>query len=156
MVSNSLFLRKMILTETWYKTYNSELLAIVKAFKTWRHYLKGCKHEFLVLIDHNNFRHFMDTKSLGSRQVCWAQELSHYHFCINYWQDKDNGTANALLQYLQQNAKEKATFWTENTKILHRLQSSLANVFGLFLDVFYPFYQILMCSTAVLPQLQWF
>ena len=28
------FLKKMILAETWYETYNSELLAIVKAFKT--------------------------------------------------------------------------------------------------------------------------
>lgn len=28
------YFRKMILAETWYKTYNDELLAIVKAFKT--------------------------------------------------------------------------------------------------------------------------
>ncbi len=33
------FSRKMILAETWYKTHNQELLAIVEAFKTWRHYL---------------------------------------------------------------------------------------------------------------------
>ena len=63
------FSRKMISAETRYKTYNAELLAIVEAFKTWRHYLEGCKHEVLVLIDHNNLCWFMDTKSLSSRQV---------------------------------------------------------------------------------------
>ena len=51
---------------------------------------------------------------------------------------------------------KKTIFWTKNTKILHWLQSSLANVFGIFLDVFLPFYQIFVCSTAVLPQLQQF
>ena len=70
------FLRKMIPAETQYETYNSELLAIVKAFKTWRHYLVSCKHEVLVLTDHNNLRRFMDIKSLSFRQVRWAQELS--------------------------------------------------------------------------------
>ena len=70
------FSRKMIPAEIWYKTYDGELLAIVEAFKTWRHYLKGCKHEVLVFIDHNNLRRFMNTKSLSSKQVRWAQELS--------------------------------------------------------------------------------
>ena len=78
------FSRKIIPVETRYKTHDGELLAIVEAFKTWRHYLEGCKHEVLVLTDHNNLRRFMDTKNLSSRQVCWAQELFCYHFCIDY------------------------------------------------------------------------
>ena len=83
-------------------------------------------------------------------------KLFCYYFCIDYWQGKANRATDALLQYLQQNAKEKAIFQAENTKILYRLQSSLANVSGLFLDVSFPFYQIFICSTAVLPQLQRF
>ena len=78
------FLRKMFAAETRYKTHDGELLAIVEAFKTWRHYLEGCKHEVLVLTDHNNLCRFMDMKSLSSRQVRWAQELSWYHFRIDY------------------------------------------------------------------------
>ena len=74
------FLRKMILAKTRYKTHNGELLAIVKAFKTWRHYLEGCKHKVLVLTDYNKLCQFMDMKSLSSIQVRWAQKLSHYHF----------------------------------------------------------------------------
>ena len=95
----------------------------------------------------------MDTKNLSSRQVCWAQELFCYYFCINYWQGKANRAADVLLQYPQQNAKEKATLQAKNTKILHRLYSSLANVSGLSLDVPSPLYQILVCGTAILPQL---
>ncbi len=46
--------KKMILIKTWYEIHNNEFLAIVEIFKMWRHYLEGCKHEVLVLTDHNN------------------------------------------------------------------------------------------------------
>ena len=61
------FSRKIILAETQYKTHNSELLAIIEAFKTWRYYLKSCKHKMFILMGHNNFYYFVDTKSLSSR-----------------------------------------------------------------------------------------
>ena len=48
------FSRKMIPAEIRYETYNGELLAIVETFKTWQHYLKGCKHKVLVFTDDNN------------------------------------------------------------------------------------------------------
>ena len=96
------FSRKIIPAEIRYKTHDAELLAIVEAFKTWRHYLEGCKHEVLVLTNHNNLRRFMNTKSLSSRQVRWAQELSRYHFQIDYCQGKANGAADALSRFPQQ------------------------------------------------------
>ena len=67
------FSRKIIPAETRYETHDGKLLAIVEAFKTWSYYLKGCKHKVLVLTDHNNLQRFIDTKSLSSRQVRWAQ-----------------------------------------------------------------------------------
>ena len=88
--------RKMIPAKTRYETHNDKLLAIVEAFKTWQHYLKGCKHEVFVLINHNNLRLFKETKSLSSCQVWWGQELSRYHFQIDYWQGKANGAVDAL------------------------------------------------------------
>ena len=97
----------MILAKTWYKTHKGELLAIVKAFKTWQHYLKGCKHKVLVLTNHNNLRRFMDTKILSSKQVCWAQELLRYYFRIDYCQGKANGAADALSCFFQKNEDEK-------------------------------------------------
>ncbi len=74
----------MIPAKTWYKIHDRDLLAIVEVFKTLKNYLEGCKHEVLMLIDHNNFQRFMDTKSLSSKQVCWAQKLLKYHFWIDY------------------------------------------------------------------------
>ena len=74
------FFWKMIFIETWYKTYNQELLVIVEAFKTWHYYLEECKYEVFVLTYHNNLCWFIDTKSLSSLQVHWAKELSWYHF----------------------------------------------------------------------------
>ena len=59
----------MISAESWYETHDGEFLAIIEAFKTWRHYLKRCKHEVFVLIDYNNLYQFMNTKNLSSKQV---------------------------------------------------------------------------------------
>ena len=64
--SVAFFFRKMIPMKIQYKTHNGKLLAIIEAFKTWHHYLKSCKYKVLVLTDHNNLRHFMNTKSLSS------------------------------------------------------------------------------------------
>ena len=61
------FLRKVIPAKRRYETHNGELLAIVEAFKIWRHYLKDCKYEVFVLTDHNNLRKFINTKSLSSK-----------------------------------------------------------------------------------------
>lgn len=57
----AIFFKKIILAETWYKTYDQKLLAIVEAFKIWRHYLKSYKCKMLVFNNHNNLYHFMDT-----------------------------------------------------------------------------------------------
>ena len=74
----------MIPEETWYEIHDNEFLAIIKAFKTWRHYLEDYKHEVLVFTDHNKLCCFIDIKSLSSRQIRWAQELFWYYFWINY------------------------------------------------------------------------
>ena len=100
----------MIPAKTWYKTHDGELLVIVEVFKTWRYYLEGCKHKVLVLINYNNLRRFMDKKSLSSRQVCWAQKLSRYHFQIDYCQSKANGTADALSRFSQRNQAKKTNY----------------------------------------------
>ena len=151
----------MIPAETQYKTNDGKLLAIVKAFKTWRHYLKGCKHEALILTNHNNLCFFMDTKNLSSRQVCWAQELSQYHFRINYCQGKANAAADALSRFLQSSQDEENGLQAENSRIFYCLKNLLTNasLAGLNLlapsSSFFPSYlhQILIYGTYVLSQL---
>ena len=149
----------MIPSETRYETHNGELPAIIEAFKTWRHYLEGYKYEILVLIDHNNLRQFTDTKSLSFRQVWWAQKLSQYHFQINYHQEKANRAADVLSRFSQRNQAEKDKLQIENTRILHKLQSSLTNASLSSLSTsveLSPLHQVLICGTHVLPQLRQF
>ena len=127
MASSSVFLRKMIPAKTQYESHNSKLLAIVKAFKTWHHYLKGYNHKMLVLINYNILCRFIDIKSLSSRQVCWAQKLSQYHFQINYRQGKANAVADALSRFLQKSQDKEDELQAKNGQIFYYLQNSLTN-----------------------------
>ena len=56
---------KIILAERNYETHDQELLAIVKSFKHWRHYLEGSQQPVEVLTDHTNLKYFMDMKELS-------------------------------------------------------------------------------------------
>ena len=82
--------RKMIPAERNYETHDQELLAIVKSFKHWRHYLEGSRHAVVVLADHANLRYFMTTKELSRRQARWAERLAAFDFEIKY----HKGTSN--------------------------------------------------------------
>ena len=152
----------MFPAKTWYKIHDGELLAIVEAFKTWRHYLKDCKHEVLVLTQHNNLCNFMDTKSRSSRQNRWAQELSHYHFRIDYCLGKANAMADALLRFRQRKQNEEDKLQAKNSQIFYCLQNSLTNtsLAGLSFSSLFSFpsylHQLLICGTYVLPQLKKF
>ena len=147
------FSRKMIPAETWYETHNGKLLAIVEAFKTWRHYLEGCKHKVFVLTDHNNLRRFIDTKNLSFRQVCWAQKLSQYHFRIDYCQGKANAAADALSKFPQRSQHEEEELRAENGQILHCLQNSLtsASLASFLSPLPSHLHQVFICGTYVLP-----
>jgi hypothetical protein len=84
------FSRKLDAAEMNYGTPDQELLAIVKSFVHWRHYLEGSAYPIQVLSDHNNLRHFMTTSAISRRQARWAQELSAYDFEIAYRPGKTN------------------------------------------------------------------
>ena len=47
-----------------YDTHDKELLAIFKAFKSWRHYLESPHHMIDVITDHKNLEYFGTTKTL--------------------------------------------------------------------------------------------
>jgi hypothetical protein len=74
----------MIPAETRYETHDQELLAIIVAFKHWRHYLSGAAHVIDVLTDHNNLVAFTKLKQLNGRQARWAISLSEYDFAIQH------------------------------------------------------------------------
>jgi len=76
--------RKLAPAEVNYETHDAELLAIVAAFKQWRHYLEGSRMPVTVLSDHANLRYFMTTKELTRRQTRWAEQLSAFDFTIEH------------------------------------------------------------------------
>ena len=82
--------RKLIPVETRYETHDQELLAIVAAFKQWRHYLEESTHTVEVLTDYNNLVAFQNIKSLNGRQARWVIALSWYDFTIVYQPGKRN------------------------------------------------------------------
>ena len=116
-------LHKMLPAERNYETHDTELLAIVEGFKTWRHYLGGAAHTILVLTDHNNLKKFMKTTYLSGRQIRWAQRLLRYDFKINYCPRIKNPT-DALCPTLTDKDAEKELV-ERNRKILDKLQQSL-------------------------------
>lgn len=91
------FFKKMILINTKYKTHNTELLVIIKVFKTWHYYLKGYKQEVFVFINYNNLYCFIDIKNLSFCQVFWAQKFFCNYFQINYYQRKVNRAINVFF-----------------------------------------------------------
>ena len=92
----------------------------------------------------------MDTKNLSSRQVRWAQELSRYHFQIDYCQDKANAAVDALSRFFQKSQDKEEELWAKNGQIFYCLQNSLtsANLASFFAPSY--LYQVLICGTYVL------
>ena len=60
--------------EWCYQIYDRELLAIIRALKTWRHYLEG--PELLIRCDHKNLTYFKNPQFLTDRQARWHLYLS--------------------------------------------------------------------------------
>ena len=52
------------LAERNYQIYDKELLTIIRAFKAWRHYLKGSPHSIQVILDHKNLTYWKSAQKL--------------------------------------------------------------------------------------------
>ena len=59
------YLQKFMKSELNYKIYNKELLAIVKAFKQWKTYLKELKDSVQIYMNHKNLVYFIIIKILN-------------------------------------------------------------------------------------------
>lgn len=99
--------KKMLDAETRYPVHEQELLAIVHALKTWRHYLHGRK--FTVLTDHHSLQHFKTQPMLSGRQSRWKDVIANFDFDIVYIEGKTNTVADALSRrrdHMQQHSTE--------------------------------------------------
>ena len=65
-------------TQRNYDVGDRELLAIITALETWRHYLQGSPHPVTVFSDHKNLTYFKSPQKLNRRQARWNLTLSQY------------------------------------------------------------------------------
>lgn len=88
--------RQMITAERNYSILDKELLAVVEAFREWRHYLQGAHQPTQVLTDHRNLEYFTSTKILTRRLARWADFLIDFDFNLCYRPGTANTQADTL------------------------------------------------------------
>ena len=86
--------RKMNSAEANYPTHERELLAVIHALRTWRHYLEGRK--FKVITDHYSLKYLMTQPNLSKRQARWLDFLAEFDYEVIHKPGKSNVVADAL------------------------------------------------------------
>ena len=87
--------------------YEKELLAILHALTTWKHYLLGTP--FVLRTDHQSLKYFLTQTKLSDKQMRWANFLSQFNFNIAHIAGKHNQGADALSRRPRVNAVSIAT-----------------------------------------------
>jgi len=88
--------RKLNDAELNYEIHDKELLAILEAFREWKHYLLGADEPVMVYTDHQNLQYFLTTKVWNPRRIRWAQWLANFNFKIGYRPGSRGGKPDAL------------------------------------------------------------
>ena len=96
--------KKMLDAETRYPTHEQELLAIIHALNSWRHYLSGTK--FTIRTDHKSLEFFKTQPRLSGRQSRWIDILANFDFDIEYIEGKKNVVADGLSRRRDHQTKE--------------------------------------------------
>jgi hypothetical protein len=86
--------RKCNKAEQVYHPYMGEILALVEALRTHRHYLIG--RDVKVFTDHRSLEHILDQPKLRPVQHRWLADLLSYDFEIQWQPGKWNKVADAL------------------------------------------------------------
>ena len=121
--------KKMLPAETRYPTHEQELLAIICALKTWRHYLSGRK--FRVLTDHHSLKHFKTQPQLSVRQSRWKDAIAEFDFDIEYIEGKSNVVADGLSRRAD-HVRPSAELLTQSQSVPPRISA----VTTLLADIF--------------------
>ena len=97
------FSKKMNPAQCNYMIYDKELLAIIRAFETWRPEVASVdpSNPVKVYTDHRNLEYFMSTKQLTRRQARWAEFLSEFNFKIMYRPGKQGQKPDYLTRRSQ-------------------------------------------------------
>ncbi|MCO5614971.1 hypothetical protein L7F22_069257 [Adiantum nelumboides] len=82
--------------------YEKELISVIHALQSWKHYLLGTA--FVIYTDNQSIRYFMTQTKLSEKQMRWANFLSQFHFHIAHVAGKKNQVADALSRRPRINA----------------------------------------------------
>ena len=88
--------RTLTVPELNYDTHDKELLAIFKAFCSWRHYLDGSASPVDIVTDHKNLIYFSMSKVLTRCQAHWSEYLSQFNLVIRFCPGKLGAKPDAL------------------------------------------------------------
>ena len=77
-----------------YPTHERELLVVIHALRTWRHYLLG--KQFKIVIDHHSLKYLITQPNLSKRQARWVDMLAGFDFVVVHRLRKSNVVADAL------------------------------------------------------------
>ncbi|XP_057443382.1 uncharacterized protein LOC130735376 [Lotus japonicus] len=77
-----------------YSTYDKELYALVRALKTWQHYL--LPKEFVIHSDHESLKYLKGQGKLNKRHAKWVEFLEQFPYVIKHKKGKSNIVADAL------------------------------------------------------------
>ena len=107
-----------------YNTHDKELLAIFKAFRVWRHYLKGVENTINVVTDHKNLEYFSSTRMLTCQQVHWLEFLCAFNMVVWFCPGCLRGKPDALTRRWDVYPKEgDSDYTTVNTHNLRPIFS---------------------------------
>ncbi|GAX86356.1 hypothetical protein CEUSTIGMA_g13768.t1, partial [Chlamydomonas eustigma] len=70
--------------EARYGSYKGEMMAAVWGVRTFRCYLLGAPHPFILLTDHKGLSWLMSNKELEGQYARWSVMLSEFNFIIEY------------------------------------------------------------------------
>ena len=100
--------RKLTPAEHNYSVQEKELLAIVAAFRHWRHHLLG--RPIRVITDHRSIEQFFTQPTLSARQARWMEVFQEYYpFEITY----RPGSANVVADFLSRIHLATTASWRE-------------------------------------------
>ena len=88
------FSEKLHGTTLNYPTYDKELYALVRALKTWEHYLVS--KEFVIHSDHESLKYLKGQHKLNKRHEKWMEFLEQFPYVIKYKKGSTNIVADAL------------------------------------------------------------
>ena len=86
--------RKLNDAERKYAPHEGELLGLIHALKTWRHYLLG--NHVDAYTDHHTLQHFQTQPHISGRRARWIETLQEFDVTIHYLQGQKNIVADCL------------------------------------------------------------